>query len=223
MSVFQANCPRCGTKSVAFTIHDERIWSYSPSVMWDTFAICGCCGRGVIATFRSPGDHLPPSMCLKEKQLGLSLIGIAPDLPSTGAPQHTPPNVARSFEQAKDNLPKNRDAAGMMFRKALDTGLKHKFPDLKEEKLAVRIKKAAEAHKLTPDLADWAHQIRIDGNDATHEEEEVSPETVESLSTLTEMVLLYLFTLPGMLEEARKRAESSTSEEQPPPTRISRI
>ena len=143
--------------------------------------------------------------------------------PNTGAPQHTPKNVARFFEQAKDNLLKNWDAAGTMFRKALDTGLKHKFPELKEENLVVRIKKAAEEHKLTPDLAEWAHQIRIDGNDATHEEEPVSQKTAESLSTLTEMVLLYLFTLPGMLEEARKRAESSTSEEQPPAPRISKL
>ena len=84
-------------QSVAFTIHDERIWSYRTVCHVGYFCDLWLLWRGVIATFRSPGDHLPPSMCLKEKQLGLSLIGIAPDLPSTGAPQHTPPNVARSF------------------------------------------------------------------------------------------------------------------------------
>lgn len=47
-----------------------------------------------------------------------------------------------------------------------------------------------------PDLADWAHQIRLDGRNAVHEE--------ERLSTFTNLILLYLFSLPGMIEQAQK-------------------
>lgn len=107
-----------------------------------------------------------------------------------------------------DNLPKNYDAAGSMFRKALDVGLKTKFPDMKGT-LYVRIKKAAKEHKLTPDMAKWAHQVRLGGNDATHEEEPFSEEAAKELASFTRLVFLYLFTLPGMLKNSRRQAESS--------------
>ena len=101
-----------------------------------------------------------------------------------------------------DNLNGNWDAAGTMFRKAIDVGLKIKFPEIKG-KLYIRIKKAEEARGLTPELAAWAHQIRLDGNDAAHEEEPFTKEEAESLHTFTDLVLRYLFTLPGMLAEAQ--------------------
>ena len=101
-----------------------------------------------------------------------------------------------------ENLPNNYDAAGSMFRSALEAGLKVKFPDI-DGTLYERIKKAAAQQGLTPDLADWAHQIRLDGNDAVHGDEEFSKEDVERLHTFTELVFMYLFTLPGMLAKAR--------------------
>ena len=165
--------------------------------LWDTFAKCGYCDRGIVATFDVFGGRAP-SVSLK-----LHLLGIAPPLPDTGAPDYTPENVARFFEQAIDNLPKNWDAAGSMFRKALDTGLKSKFPEMKGT-LYNRIEEAAKKQDLTPALAEWAHQIRLGGNDAAHEEEPISKNDAEELSKFTRLVFLYLFTLPGMLEEAQK-------------------
>ena len=101
-----------------------------------------------------------------------------------------------------ENLPGNWDAAGLMFRRALEAGLKIKFPDIKGT-LYERIEKAAEQQKLTPDLAAWSHEVRLGGNDAAHDEEPFDKEDAERLSTFTRLVLLYLFTLPGMLDEAR--------------------
>ena len=101
-----------------------------------------------------------------------------------------------------DDLTNNWDAAGSMFRKALETGLKRKFPDMKGD-LNTRIKEAAEQQKLTPDLAEWAHQVRLDGNTAAHEV--FSKEEAVRLAEFTELVFLYLFTLPGMLKEAQEK------------------
>ena len=101
-----------------------------------------------------------------------------------------------------ENLPKAWDAAGSMFRKVLDTGLKAKFPEIKGT-LQQRIKKAADQRELTPDLAEWADQIRLDGNEAAHDEKPFSEEDAKRLQTFTNLVLIYLFTLPGMLAKAR--------------------
>ena len=95
-----------------------------------------------------------------------------------------------------------------MFRKTLETALKQKFPDNEEKaskSLNQRIREAAKQQKLTPDLTAWAHEIRIGGNDAVHEEKPFSEQEAQELRGFTELVLLYLFTLPKMLERARNR------------------
>ena len=204
MNVFLRDCPYCGIKSVAFTVLYEAsyVLYLRNEVRWDTFATCGYCSRGVLATFDTNGNR-PPSECPPGS---LMLLNTAPELPNTSAPTHTPGNVAGFFKQAMDNLPNNCDAAGSMFRKALDTGLKSKFPEI-TGKLSARINEAAAQQKLTRELAEWAHQIRIDGNDAAHEEEPFKEEDAKKLCDFTRLVFYYLFTLPGMLEKSQKKTE----------------
>ena len=114
-----------------------------------------------------------------------------------------------------ENLLGNWDAAGAMFRKSLETALKNKFPDIKGD-LYKRIEKAADQHKLTPDLAAWSHQIRLGGKDAVHDEEPFEKEEAERLSDFTRLVLMYLFTLPGMLDEARGTQAEEPASVAPP-------
>ena len=212
MSVFQADCPHCGTKSVAFKIAHARRAEKQDSTPWDTLAFCLQCSRSILATFITP-DRSNPVKWLETGGRGLLLPPtIYPSLPSTGAPEHTPENVAEFYRQGMENLPGAYDAAGSMFRKVLDTGLKAKFPDIKKGNLKERIQKAADRHELTPELAEWAHQIRLDGNDAAHDEEVFSEGDVKRLQTFTELVLIYLFKLPGMLKDARGDAENETGE-----------
>ena len=93
-----------------------------------------------------------------------------------------------------------------MFRKALEVALKVKFPDLNSSWTPYkRIEQAAKNNKLTPELAEWAHQIRVLGNDAAHEEVFTQAQARE-MSAFTEIMLQYMFTLPGDLEAARKAA-----------------
>ena len=106
----------------------------------------------------------------------------------------------------------NYDAAGAMFRTTLETALKIKFPKTKATNLKNRINKAVEQGNLTSDLAAWAHEIRLGGNDAVHEEL-LSEEEAQDLRDFTELVLLYLFTLPEKLRRAQTRREPDL----PPP------
>ena len=135
----------------------------------------------------------------------MRLISISPTLPKSDAPEFTPDNVARFFKQGKDNVSAgNWDAAGAMFRKALESGLKKKFPDIKGTPRQ-RIDKAAKQHKLTPELAEWAHQIRDLGNDAVHEEE-FTEEEAKAMAAFTDLLLQYIFTMPGRLQAERMKA-----------------
>lgn len=56
---------------------------------------------------------------------------------------------------------------------------------------------------LTPDMKEWAHEIRLGGNDAAHEEKPFTKQEAERLYTFSLLVFNYLFMLPGMLAEAR--------------------
>ena len=206
MAVFKENCPRCRTQNVAFTILHETLCDQHGS-FWDTFAQCGYCYRGIVATFETYNKREPSAAFGQSR-----LLSIAPPLPDTGAPNYTPQNVARVFEQAMDNLPSNWDAAGGMFRKALDTGLKSKFPKMKGT-LYARIEEAAKKQDLTPELAKWAHEIRLGGNDAAHEEELFSEKDAKNLAVFTQLVFQYLFMLPGMLSEARSDPDEAAAGE----------
>ncbi len=214
MSVFKANCPHCGTRSVAFSVvYEHRAHMYehrthtTTTNLWDTLAFCAQCSRSILATFLLEDRNKPREFVATHDDV--DPLEIYPSPRRTGAPEHTPTTVAEYYRQGIENLPGNWTAAGIMFRKTLDIGLKAKFPSLKGT-LEKRIDKAAEQGGLTSDLAEWAHQVRLDGNDAAHEEEPSEEEVAKRLHAFTRLVLLYLFTLPEMLRKARVQAEEET-------------
>jgi hypothetical protein len=141
------------------------------------------------------------------------VVGVAPTLPSDDiAPLFTPDNIARIYGQAvRATIRGDADVAGIGFRKALDISTKDLIRNLKlpnEDKLLKknlndRIKVLLENGRLTQDLADWAHILREEGNDAAHEEEPYSNEEADTLHEFCKVYLLYVYSLPGMIK-ARK-------------------
>ena len=202
MSIFQADCPHCGIRGVAFTVLTDLPVGIDSLPLFDTFAACGRCGRAIVANFESRTGDTPKQLLQSGHRSYLNLMSLTPTAPSTGAPDRTPERAANYYRQGMENLPNNLDAAVSMFRSALEAGLREKFPDI-EGTLYKRIEDAADQGGLTSDLADWAHHIRLGGNDAVHGEEQFSKEDAERLQTFTELVFMYLFTLPGMLEDAQ--------------------
>ena len=195
------DCPHCHTKKVALRIRDGARWGED---RFDMFAQCGHCNRGVIATFSISTDS-PIANALKHTLFsGIAPTEMFPVWLPPSAPPHTPDNVARYFVQGMDNIQsENWDAAGAMFRETLESAIKNKFPSLSGT-LFSRIDEAAKQHALTPDLAKWAHHIRLEGNKAVHDTGPYEEEDAKSLAAFTEMVLRYLFTLPGMVQEKKQ-------------------
>jgi hypothetical protein len=115
-------------------------------------------------------------------------------------PEHLPPDVERVYLQAERNFPTpgNEEAAGTMYRKALDIGLKKIDPSA-TGLLKTRIKKLAADGKVTSDIADWSNHVRDLGNEAAHDEDPPTRTELEDLRSFTEMVMRYLFTLPAMV------------------------
>ncbi len=119
-------------------------------------------------------------------------------------PELLPPDVERIYLQAERNFPikGNEEAAGAMYGKSLDIGLKKIDPKL-TGMLGQKIKKLSADGKLTTDISEWSQQIRDIRNDAVHEEDPVTREELIALRNFSEMVLRYLFTLPNAVRKRR--------------------
>lgn len=185
-------CPRCRTKGVSVEVLSSHVYNRGNNA--ERFGICGVCNRGVIlCMFRDTINDVLPKV-------------------DVTLPEHLPDNVSRFLEQGNDSISqKNWDAAGGMFRKTLEAALKNKFSKNAKDTLNEQIEKAAVAGGLTSDLADWADQIRFLGNDAIHDDNPFPCEDAKELANFTELVMIYLFTLPEMLKEAKKKREIKTT------------
>ena len=125
------------------------------------------------------------------------------------APQYVSPEVERAFLQGERNrLRGDLDAAGAMYRKALDVATKQKAPDIKGM-LQQRLAGMSKAGMLTPEITDWADQIRLLGNEASHDLDEPTKEETESLANLTRMTLIYLFEMPERVRLMREGAAAT--------------
>ena len=222
---FKADCPYCNTKQAGFVMAYEcrgtfhlaspnEPWSREPP-KWMTFAKCPVCSHGIIS-FIDTGGGLPPSAVLAPDERGFAYIRVQiPSAPNHSAPKFTPEAVSRFYSQGAANLPQHPDAAGAMFRKALERAVSHAFPSI-TGKLFDRIQKAVKQGALTSDMGEWANQIRIDGNEAVHGEEPLSLPDARRLESFTDLVFRYLFTLPGMMKAARV-TDGNDSDSQPNP------
>jgi hypothetical protein len=134
-----------------------------------------------------------------------------PDAPGPLIPENLPSDVERVYLQAERNFPiaGNEEAAGTMYRKALDIGLKIIAPSVTGV-LKARIATLVKQNLLTPSLGEWADQIRLLGNDTAHEIDQPTREELEALRNFSDLVLRYLFTLPGMVA-ARKAPSAAAS------------
>ena len=175
--IVHLQCPKCSLPSAAYVIKEKQA---PPS----------------LDNIRSEdGDVL---------SMGFVIKHFWPEPPKPNVPELLPPDVARIYLQAERNftMEGNEEAAGMMYRKALDIGLKKIDPSL-SGMLGQKIKKLADAGKLTVDIATWSAAVRDDGNEAAHEEQPITRAQLTELRNFTEMVLRYLFSLPNAVKKRR--------------------
>ncbi|PIW55628.1 MAG: hypothetical protein COW16_05100 [Sphingomonadales bacterium CG12_big_fil_rev_8_21_14_0_65_65_10] len=74
-----------------------------------------------------------------------------------------------------------------------------------------RINFMVEENLLTKAMGDWSHEIRLDGNDAVHDEEPETESDAIAMHKFAEAFLRYSFSLPSMV--ARNRAKRDVAEE----------
>jgi hypothetical protein len=208
MAILSHKCPHCLTENIALRI--------AASLQHDVFAgiihlDCPKCALPSAALIESATNQTPFPNAVGSsgdvQSLRFDIKNFWPAAPGPIVPENLPPIVERAFLQAERNIatPGNEEAAGIMYRRALEVGLKVIAPDL-EGTLYQRIKRLADDHRLTPALSDWAHEIRLLGNISAHDESAPTGSELAALRSFADLVLRYLFTLPAMLEMRRAAA-----------------
>jgi hypothetical protein len=207
-ALISLDCPHCRTVKAAFSAQSFQPSPPGQSTVFIMLFQCQVCWEGIIAKFQAPHQQVfhqwLQGQSTPHTNMGqISLIRYWPAQVETKAPDHVPDNVTSFYLQGMDNVArKNYDAAGTMFRKSLDTALKHLDPSGKGT-LQHRIDNLPATVAITPAMKEWAHEIRELGNDAAHEEDPFTEDEATTLKNFTELFLTYTFTLPGMLA-ARK-------------------
>ncbi|GAA4253452.1 DUF4145 domain-containing protein [Azospirillum formosense] len=209
MSILAYNCPHCRTSKSGFNPKHHVNFRGDASKPL-TFYTCGSCGKPLVVLYKATGHNWDPKICPGDPRNHDFIINETwPKQIDLVAPKFTPENIAKFYLQGLDNLERQHfDAAGAMFRKTLDCATKLINPELKSD-LNKRIKLLSENGLITKDMGEWAHQIRLGGNEAVHEDEPFSGKDAEDLEAFTKLFLMYAFTLPGMMKERKNLSGNS--------------
>jgi hypothetical protein len=200
MPELSLTCPHCETLKTAFRpLHVAPYRPGIPSALM--FMQCQGCGGGIIAIVLDTAAKV--QLWVKGADSPLAdIVAVYPEVKEPKAPDDIPDNVRNAFLSGLDNLKLayGANAAAMMFRRSVELSAKAINPDGKGN-LKQRITDLSDDY-VTPAMKEWAQHIRLDANDATHDEEEFSKEDAATLHVFAEMFLTYAFTLPAMLKRA---------------------
>lgn len=190
--MFPGKCPHCGIRQVKFEIltviplrNDDSIYSAVKKPK-DIFAVCENCQRGVAGQASMFYEK-------KSQRVKFSDVVIFSFRSNPFALEHIPPIIRDNFMEGEETLwDSHYNAAGMVFRKALEMGMKNKLPKF-EGRLEEFIDKAQEEDLLTKDMANWAHKIRSIGNEAAHEIEFSKKRRRRDANIYSPSVALYVY------------------------------
>ncbi|WP_080375265.1 DUF4145 domain-containing protein [Stenotrophomonas maltophilia] len=213
---YVGNCPHCYGEKMGMTwLATSQARAKAPTAVFS----CNGCSELVCLTLRTGStvhqwiSHGVGNISTEAQRNNAVIARVYPKQQRVQVPDHIPDTVRRAYEQGADNANrKQSDAAAAMFRKALDVATKALDPDLAGKNLAPRIDALNKAGKLTNDLTEWAHAIRLDGNHGAHDDDELTEEDIAQLSSFTELFLTYTFTLPARVAARKAAAEERKKE-----------
>ncbi|AQL36417.1 DUF4145 domain-containing protein [Pseudomonas syringae] len=158
---------------------------------WSTYK-CSICGGVVLAVAPFYDKHDPTAFDITD-------IWPAPQIVHPSIPER----AKRYLEQAIASIHAPAGAV-MLTASAVDAMLKEK--GLKDGSLYSRIEAAATHHLITPEMASWAHEIRLDANDQRHSDEDASMPSEAEASKAVEFATAlaqFLFVLPARVARGR--------------------
>lgn len=174
---------------------------------------CNKCQGGLVVeyTFQINHGYQSPSACnVNPNTVGFGVVKVYPGKMPPCTPPFTPEPLSKFFKRAVDALQGGSpDASGAMSRKVVDVSTQKLLGEdaKKFGTIQKRIDELASRNLLTPDLKEWAHVVRLEGNDASHDEDPYTPEEADELLSFVDLYLTYVYAMPGRLKLRRENAE----------------
>lgn len=189
-------CPHCGVDRPSL-IQQNRFetanYMSSNARTWATY-VCSRCGM-VVTAWCTKGDGKAEVQAM---------------FPSADSVDDAIPGKAKQFlEQALNSLSAPAGAV-MLAASAVDAMLKEK--NYVEGSLYSRIDKAASDGLITKDMAEWAHEVRLDANDQRHADSAKDlPTEIEARSSIDFVKALgqFMFILPSRVKRGIQDAKGS--------------
>ena len=178
-------CPHCGVDSPMLTLSAQaqtKNFDNSIARVWGFYA-CKRCGRIVTAS---------------AVQMNQDVIDLFPKSQSV---DESVPEKPKEYLTQAINSRSAPAGAVMLTASAVDAMLKSK--GYSDGSLYKRIEKAVEDHVITPEMARWAHEVRLDANDQRHADEAASLPTAHDADRVIDFALALaqlLFVLPAKIE-----------------------
>ncbi len=197
-------CPHCAIGNTGFSLVGA---GQDPLRMhvWNMLFCCNVCGGPIAAKGDGSAHGRSPQESSGNAREAFANLETWPKPRTPSIPAHLPEAVARAFLQAEESVASEQrtEATAAMDRRALELATRLIAPEHAGLSLFHRIERLALDHLITPALRDWAHGLRVIGNDALHEPDGISHDEARQTHELTRFVLLYLFTLPKQVELGR--------------------
>lgn len=185
-------CPHCNID----TPNLKFLTSYLPTnieakqFFWRTYLCARCAG---VVTATAPNFDLEVTAYFPS---GLDLSSDLPERPRA------------YLEQAMNSL--NAPAGAVMLAaSAVDAMLKAK--GFSSGSLYARIEEAVENHLITSEMAQWAHEVRLDANDQRHSDEDAPLPSIDQAKKCLDFALAlgqFLFVLPAKVQRGLVNAKS---------------
>jgi len=150
------------------------------------FYFCTTCGHPVVAGARS--NYTMSEKCF----------------PTTESVSEDIPKKARRYLSEAIASIHTPSGATMLCASAVDAMLKEK--GFKDGKLYDRIFAARDSHLITKEMAEWAHEVRLDANDERHADDEAEDPTADDARKTLEFTMAlsdFLFVLPARVTRGR--------------------
>lgn len=206
--IYAATCPHCGVQKSSFTGNtilttDDPLESRVPlscSHCHEVIVVVTAHHDGFISMFQMSRDEIS----LNRSRVVIP-IRFYPAGAQHSAPQAVPERIGRYFVEAKDNLSRgNYETCILLCGKTLDLATRDMDQSWRLDK---RIKKLADDGKITAEMAAWAEEIRIDRNDAVHDDVDFTKSDAIEIIGFIEAFLNYLYTLPALVHARRQERQ----------------
>lgn len=204
---FIDDCPHCNARThLVMTAHESHLTKNHDQYSYVIFR-CKPCQKLVLKVFKFKQNPYSGDEMLEAEGWIAKYPRNGSEIPEKYA-EFVPDLAISDYEEGLRCLAANSPrAAASMFRRSLQDALLDLGADQKQE-LLQQIKSTS---RLTDDIKDWAHNIRIFGNWGAHPQEDllkdVDIERAKEVKDFIEEFFNYVYVMPGKVAAARKAYE----------------